>query len=426
MTIENISHSDFERALFKGFWRQVISYLKGTTNNLLPYDDIRKLLPMKGQRYLGLREVSIDKIIGSQGRYLDFDRAFLPTQTRTKGRWMSIDKAHLEQIILPPVDLYKIGEVYFVRDGNHRVSVARERGQQFIDAYVIEIDVPIQLTSDMDVDDIAAKQAYIQFLEHTKLKELRQDANIDHLNSIQSEVLIDHISFHQWILGEIEGKDIPYAQAVTSWYDDVFLPIVDAIHKYDVSDEFPNATDTDLYVWITKYQWYLSMTYREDMEGFEDPVKHHHDLAMDRLKKEEPKAPIKKIHRIMNKEDWLIDLIIQQEFAEFSVKTHLQSHRPGEKIITSIPGQYEILIEHIAVHRWYLGKEQNAPVPFKTAAASWYDNVYLPLVEIVRSKKILDHFPGRTETDLYLWIMSHQEYLSQVFGSDPTILNPKD
>lgn len=425
MTIDNISQSDFERALFKGFWRQVSSYLTGTKNKLLPYEDVRKLLPMKGQRYLGLREVSIDQIIGSQGRYHDFDRAFLPTQSRTKGRWMSIDRAHIDQIILPPVDLYKIGDVYFVRDGNHRVSVAREKGQQFIDAYVIEIDVPIKLTSDMDMDDLKTKQAYIEFLEHTRLKELRQDANIEYINHDQSEILLDHISFHQWILGEIEGQDVPYERAVTSWYDNVYSPIVDAIHKYDILGEFPNATGTDLYVWITKYQWYLSLAYREDHADDRDPIKHPYHLAIDQLKKEAPKAPIRKIHRIMSKEDWLIDLILQQEYAEFSSRTHLRSSRPGSNIIASIPGQYEIIYEHIAVHRWYLGEELNRSVSIEMASQSWYDNVYLPLMEIVRSKNILESFPGRTETDLYLWIMSHQEYLTDILENNPPIKKSK-
>ena len=83
---------------------------------------------------------------GVLGRYRDFDRAFLPIQTRTKARWISVDRAHYEEIILPPVELYQIGEVYFVRDGNHRVSVARERGQTYIDAFVTEIDTPVLLT----------------------------------------------------------------------------------------------------------------------------------------------------------------------------------------------------------------------------------------------------------------------------------------
>jgi hypothetical protein len=103
-------------------------------NELLPYDEVRKHLPIRGQHDIGLQQVPISQIVGSLGRYRDFDRAFLPLQKRTKDRWVSIDKAQYEEVGLPPIETYKIGEVYFVKDGNHRVSVARERGQDFVDA----------------------------------------------------------------------------------------------------------------------------------------------------------------------------------------------------------------------------------------------------------------------------------------------------
>jgi hypothetical protein len=225
MSVDRLAQGDFEHAYLKAFWRQVISWLKGTQNKLLPYDEVRKSLPVKGQHYLGFQEVPINQIIGSQGRFRDFDRAFLPIQTRTKGRWMNIDRAHLEQVPLPPVDLYKMGDVYFVKDGNHRVSVARERGQEFIDAFVTEIVVPIQLSLDMSFNDLELKQEYAYFLEQTKLDELRTGSNLETSFPGQFSILLEHISYHKWILGEKMGHDVPYEQAVTSWYDNVYTPI---------------------------------------------------------------------------------------------------------------------------------------------------------------------------------------------------------
>ncbi|MDX1520852.1 MAG: hypothetical protein R3264_04440 [Anaerolineae bacterium] len=131
---------DFERARSKAFWRGLVSRLTRKCNDLLPFDQMRQSLWLKGQRYLGLQVVPLDKIVGSEGRYRDFDRAFLPRHAHTVARWISIDKAHYEQVLLPPVDLFKIGEIYFVQDGNHRISVARARGQEFIDALVTEIN----------------------------------------------------------------------------------------------------------------------------------------------------------------------------------------------------------------------------------------------------------------------------------------------
>lgn len=130
---------DFDRAVSKAHWRDWLSWLFKRNNNLISFDEIRQTLSFKRQRYLGLQIVPLRNIVGSEGRHRDFDRAFYPRQPYVKDRWMSIDKAHYAEVSLPPVELFKIDGVYFVRDGNHRISVARARGQQFIDAYVTEI-----------------------------------------------------------------------------------------------------------------------------------------------------------------------------------------------------------------------------------------------------------------------------------------------
>ena len=76
------------------------------------------------------------------------------------------------------------------------------------------------------------------------------------------------------------------------------------------------------------------------------------------------------------------------------------------------------MLEHVSVHRWYLGEQRGAEVPYQEAVASWYDNVYLPLVKVIREHRILAGFPGRTESDLYLWIIEHQALLREVYGGD--------
>jgi hypothetical protein len=82
--------------------------------------------------------------VGSEGRFHEFDRAFYPRVARSKDRWLRIDQAHYDDVTLPPVELIKVGQGYFVRDGNHRVSVARARGHQVVDACVTEIEVGIE------------------------------------------------------------------------------------------------------------------------------------------------------------------------------------------------------------------------------------------------------------------------------------------
>lgn len=143
MVFNRLALQDFESAMLKAFWRNLLCRLTRKTNDLLSFDQVRQDRPLTGQHYRGLQAVSLDQIVGSEGHHRDFDRAFFPRQSQTKDRWLSINRAYYQQVPLPPVELFKVGQVYFVRDGNHRVSVARAHGQAFIDAYVTEIDTPV-------------------------------------------------------------------------------------------------------------------------------------------------------------------------------------------------------------------------------------------------------------------------------------------
>ncbi|GAB4445747.1 MAG: hypothetical protein Fur0044_41990 [Anaerolineae bacterium] len=139
-TFHQLALHDFTQASRRAAWRDWLSWLTQKSNTLLPFEQVRQQLSFKGQHSRGFQTVPLDKIVGSVNRYLDFDRAFYPRQIRTRDRWLSIDRAYYSEVALPPVELLKIGEMYFVSDGHHRVSVARVWGQEFIDALVTEID----------------------------------------------------------------------------------------------------------------------------------------------------------------------------------------------------------------------------------------------------------------------------------------------
>ena len=136
---------DFERARQRAFLQDLGSIFARRPSNLISYHDFRQRVSPEGESYRGLQTVPLNQIVGSMDRFRDFNRAFFPRQRFTAGRWQSIDRAYYEDRQLPPIQLYKVGDVYFVKDGNHRVSVARERGQGEIDAYVTEylVDVPL-------------------------------------------------------------------------------------------------------------------------------------------------------------------------------------------------------------------------------------------------------------------------------------------
>jgi hypothetical protein len=136
------AQSRYEHALGKARQRQLVSFVLRRDNELLSLDAIMQRLHLRGQHSLGLVTVCLDEIIGTAGRTDDFDRAFFPRRTVTQGRWLGIIKMMILGESLPPVELRKVGDAYFVIDGHHRISAARQTGQEYIDAFVTEIDAP--------------------------------------------------------------------------------------------------------------------------------------------------------------------------------------------------------------------------------------------------------------------------------------------
>ncbi len=403
-----LAYDDFIRVYRRAFWRKVRARLTGRSNDLLPYSQVRETLPFQGQRDLGLQTVPLDKIIGSVGRYRDFDRAFLPIQSQTSERWMNIKKASYEEIVLPPVDLYKIGDVYFVKDGNHRVSVARELGQIDIEAYVTEIDVPVRLTADMHIDDVVRQHEYAIFLQETELHRLRPEAELLLSDPAEYGRLHEHINAHRYYLGEDRHHEVPYAEAVASWYDNVYLPLVQAIEQEGLFRAFPKLTAADLYLRVSDYQWLLRESYQAQ-EAVATADQRIRDAATNRLAEIYQQREVRQIIRKLRRATWIERMIREQERQSFLERTQIEQLRPGAQIVASLPGKYEKLLKHINDHRYYLGLERQADVPYSEAVASWYDNVYLPLVALIREQNILDDFPGRTETDIYIWTMDHRE-----------------
>jgi hypothetical protein len=418
MMYQQIANQDFERAVMRGFLRKILSLITGVNNELLRYDEVREQIPIRGQHYLGFMQVPIKKIVGSMGRYHDFDRAFLPTQTRTKDRWVSIDKAHYAQLDLPPVELYKLGEIYFVKDGNHRISVARERGQVFVDAYVTEIEISIRLTPDLRKNDLALKKEYALFLMHTGLERTRPDANLETTLPGTYERLLEHIGVHQWYLGEQRRYEVSLEEAAAHWFDTVYLPLVEIIRQQDVLKEFPGTSESDLYLWIIEYQGYLRQAYQEDESVGDDDAK---SMAAKELLSEYQLPAVRKLVNVLKRTAWVDAILVEQEKVIFYEQTHLDQLRPEAQVETTVPGQYAVLREHIDVHRWYLGEQRQADVPYDVAVASWYDNVYLPIVQTIREQGVLDEFPSRTETDLYLWVIDRQRYLREAYGKEVPI-----
>ena len=253
---ERTTREDFREARRKALISSLLDTFRRRPSELLSFEDVRSRLNVRGQRYLGHQVVSVDHVIGSEGRYSDFDRRFLPRTDAIEQRWRSIDSAMIRSVELPPVELYKLGDVYFVRDGNHRVSVARQQGQSFIDAYVTELLVDVPLTPDMSVQDLMLKEEYSDFLEWTDLHQLRPDERIEFSELGGYLDLVKHINAHRYFLGLEQDAPIDRDTAVASWYDNVYLPVIELIREQNVLQHFPDRTEADLYRWIMDHRWY--------------------------------------------------------------------------------------------------------------------------------------------------------------------------
>jgi hypothetical protein len=263
--VAKIAREDFERARRKAFLNDLMATLGRRPNWLMAFEEVQRSIPIKGQTYRGMQEVPVAAIVGSVDRYHDFDRAFLPTQTQTRPRWESVDRAALTDVVLPPVQLYKVGGAYFVKDGNHRVSVAKEKGAGYIDAEVIELVTTVPLTPDTDPADLIRMGEYAYFLEKTNLDKLRPGLDIRFTSLGRYDVLLEHISAHRWYMGIEQDRPIDWQEAVLDWYDNIYMPVVKAIEDNHILDEFPGRTAADLYLWIMDHRWYLREETGRDM-----------------------------------------------------------------------------------------------------------------------------------------------------------------
>ncbi len=247
----------FDRARRQAFIERVAGQLRGRPTALLPFDDVRDSLGLVPASDRGLHEIPLDKIVGSVGRYREFTRSFLPRDSSIKERWKRIYAAAQGMEGLPPIEVYQVRDVYFVKDGNHRVSVAREMGVKTIQAYVREFSSPVPISADTNLDELILKAEAASFLKHTAIDELRPQAQIQVTSPGYYDKLEEHIAVHGYFLGLDERRNISWPEAVTHWCDQVYLPLVEIIRSHDILQEFPGRTETDLYLWIIEHQHFL-------------------------------------------------------------------------------------------------------------------------------------------------------------------------
>ncbi|MFN4245620.1 MAG: ParB N-terminal domain-containing protein [Brevinematia bacterium] len=250
------SRIEFEKAKAKSKLNQIILNLFFGSNELFSLDEVKLLTKSYTYRYRGIMSIPLSKIKGSEGRYLDFDREFLPRHEGIRDKWENMVDFIDKSTKIPPIVVYKVGDSYIVRDGNHRVSVAKSMGLEYIDAEVIEMITKFPIR-ELSEKELLLADAYNMFLEETKFDKALPNVHIRLTNPWGYITLIEHINTYRYFLGERLGKEVSMEDAVKDWYENLFIKVVNLIKKKKIEKYFPNRTPEDLYIWIMDHWHYL-------------------------------------------------------------------------------------------------------------------------------------------------------------------------
>jgi len=266
------------------------------STTLVPFDAVRSRLRHAQTIARGVQIIPVDAIVGSVERYRDFTNEFLPLNEELEARWERLNEATMRLANIPPIDVYKLGEIYFVRDGNHRVSVARFNHAAMIEANVTEISLKVALTADMDVNHLILAAERSEFLIHTGLDDLRPAADITFTAPGRYQEVLEHIDVHRLQLGVNRDAEVPYSEAVASWYDNVYLPACEAVGQSGLLRSFahraPARTIADLYLWTMRHLTELRETYSKAVDT---------QMAAKDLAREHPAQPLQRIVRAVKK-----------------------------------------------------------------------------------------------------------------------------
>ena len=278
---------DFAKAHNKALFNEIQHFLNPDEATLISFSDIKKMLKPKNEVYKGMMVIPVEKIVGSEGRYHDFDNRFFPKSMHLKTRWEHIDMAHIQDINLPPVSLYELAGLYFVRDGNHRVSVARAKGIEFIDAEVVSLQSEIQLHPG---DSLAKMTRQIinyekrTFYAETNFGDITDYWLLDFSATGQYDVIYNHILTHKYYINMNKTEEISLEDAIMSWFKTVYMPVIRVIDKHNVMHYFKKRTKADMYVWLIKYWDELKQKFNSEvpLDTVADYITHRYGLTFRR------------------------------------------------------------------------------------------------------------------------------------------------
>jgi nucleotide-binding universal stress UspA family protein len=225
----------------------------GQSADLLCFEEVRDMLKARAASERVRREIPIDAIVGSVGRCSDYTRSFRPLKDSARQRWTGIQAAFAVSKPLPSIEVVQLGEAYFVSDGHHRVSVAREHGMTSITASVVRVEARVPLSPDIQPDELALQAEYASFLESTRLDEIRPAADLRVTVPGQYEAVQAEISDLLELI-QTQRPDATSTDAAGQWYDEAYLPVAHVVRRQQLVREFRGRTETDLVLWLREYR----------------------------------------------------------------------------------------------------------------------------------------------------------------------------
>jgi len=237
---------------------------------ILPFEEVVEALGYRGERPLGLQTITLDSIVGTVGRVRDFDRRFRPTSRRTRKRWERMATASRRGEAFPPIDVYRIGDVHFVKDGHHRVSIARAQGLPDIDAYVTDVFTELGADRKITLRDLPLKSHERLFFERVSLpSEARQQIKLD--DETGFAMLAEQVEAWGFRLIQELREPLDRREVAERWFRDEYQPVVAMLREADLIGK---RTETEAYMAISGQRYMLLRTHAWD------------DAVIERLRRE--------------------------------------------------------------------------------------------------------------------------------------------
>jgi hypothetical protein len=264
--------ADAEHDFLRARRRQVLSRLANwlrrepdDVNIMLPFHEVVDALGYAGETRIGLRVIRLDSIVGTVDRSRDFDRRFRPTSGRVRQRWERLALAARRGEDIPPIEVYRVGELHFIIDGHHRVSVAHAQGLSTIDAYVTEVRTRLNPSGIRYRGDLIVKDYRRLFLERVPLAGHAR-ASVIVSDPWDYALLGEHIEAWGFRLMQDEGKFCDRVSIAQRWFDEEFTPVVTMLRQADL---IGHRTDAEAYMWVAAERYRLIRTHRWDDEVIE-------------------------------------------------------------------------------------------------------------------------------------------------------------